>query len=447
MTLLPVPEEHLAKLNPHLVALLPPDTFQRQTTIDPKMLVNPHRFDLAIKHLYARHRALGSKTLFHRNLYAAHIAVFSRGRFTEDDGSKSCLEDSIRNFDSLLDDIGPGGFNPGISMVPVGRRKVLIDGSHRGAACLFHRRPIDVLEFDLDAAIYDEKCFAQGLPDGGDSAAIEYCRICPNARILTLFPVAKGKDERVREILSHYGAIIHEKEVPIRVGAGLNVVRELYLGEPWLGTWRDGYGGAVGKATPCFAASGPMRVFIVHASESDSMIRAKTEIRNLWDLDRSVAHATDTQGETLRVARALVLDGSIAFLNRFQGRYFERMEKMLDEWREWLAAMPDDEPWCVDGGSVLAACGLRAPGDLDVLHADGSPPGAMAASHNAYASLYPVPKDEIVFDPQMHFWTRGVKFANPGVVAGMKMRRNEPKDRTDVEMLREFEQRLRLPGS
>ena len=81
---------------------------------------------------------------------------------------------------------------------------------------------------------------------------------------------------------------------------------------------------------------------------------------------------------------------------------------------------------------MLSAYGLRDCRDLDFLHLrDINNLGLMIECHNAESHHYRVPKNEIIYNPQNHFYFHGVKFASLSVVDDMKEYRGEEKDKRD----------------
>ena len=55
--------------------------------------------------------------------------------------------------------------------------------------------------------------------------------------------------------------------------------------------------------------------------------------------------------------------------------------------------------------------------------------------HNEELKYYRHSKEDIIFNPQNHFYYKGVKFASLDVVRAMKKFRNEEKDVVDVELI------------
>lgn len=428
------------KLNPHLVGLgtLPLDGPVRRSRVDAIELLTSQRFDIAAKHLYARHRAWGVESVFARALYGEHIRAFSGGTFKEGDGSKHHLGDYLRSFGEVLDSVADRGFDRETSLVPVGTGRVVVDGSHRVAACLFHGVPVETAGFEMTANAYDSRYFRKrGLGEKWcDAIALEYCRLKREVHVAVVFPAAAGRDEEIRAVLGLAGPVVFEKAVRLNRRGALNLVAEVYRGEPWLGTLANGFPGARGKADPCFEGQGPLRVFLFECHSPEKVRQAKAAIRDLFGIGNHSVHINDRHDQALHLARLLLNRNSVHFLNHARPRYLERFQRHLDRYREWLSGSgADPERFCVDGSAVLAAYGLRDAQDLDILHhgeVDFSAVEPAINSHNGHAHHHGVARDQILFDPDFHFHYGGLKFASVDVLRAMKARRDEGKDRKDV---------------
>ena len=78
--------------------------------------------------------------------------------------------------------------------------------------------------------------------------------------------------------------------------------------------------------------------------------------------------------------------------------------------------------------------------DLDFLHLKNvSGISRDIECHNLESHHYRVDKNEIIYNPALHFYLHGVKFASLEVVKEMKKFRNEEKDRKDVILIGEIQ--------
>lgn len=430
----------LARLNPHLLTCIPAERARALATIDAERLFQPQRFDLAAKVIYARDRLAGGTGDWPRRLYLAHVQAFNGGR--EGDGAgKEGAAAFLAAFDAVIDSVRDGGFDPDVSLVPVGGNGLLIDGAHRVAAAVACSQPVSCVLFDWESKAYDWEFFAaRGLPTPClDAMAVEFCRQREDAFIAILFPAAARRAADARAILAGHGRIFYEKEIPLNERGTIALTRQVYRDEPWLGTWSDRFAGARGKAQGCFPGTGPVRVIAFQADDLAAVRRAKTEIRQLCRVENHSVHINDNHAEAVRLARLFFNDNSIHFLNTAQPEHFPRFWGFFAGYRRMLLERGlDAADFCVDGSAVMALYGIRDAQDLDFLHAgdaafESGVPGVN--DHNSEAHHHAVKREDILGDPANHFFYEGIKFASLETIRRLKVKRNEGKDRADVEAI------------
>ena len=99
----------------------------------------------------------------------------------------------------------------------------------------------------------------------------------------------------------------------------------------------------------------------------------------------------------------------------------------------------DIDEYAVTASSILSIYGLREGKDLDYIHTKSSPVlnlGEDIQSHNSYGiGMYDINYDDIIHNPENHFYSRGVKFVSPKIIKSLKEKRNEPKDINDINLL------------
>ncbi len=443
------PAPHWTRLvTTHLLNLgfLPLDTEPKRASIDPARLALDTRFDIAAKTLYARHRRLGVDSTWALSVYRDHIGAFSKGTFKEQDGRKTSFEDYHAAFDDILDSIAHHGFDPSISCVPVDRNLTPIDGAHRVASALTLGKPVDTLVFDVQANRYDWRFFRnRGLSESSlDAMALEWARLRPDTRILHLFPTAEGRDADARALLLEHGAVLYEKTLHLKGEGPTLLVRELYDGERWIGSWADGFAGARKDAGIRFKGGAGLRVFLFRCDDPSRCREIKTRLRELFGQGNYSCHINDTHAETLRLAQLYFNANGIHFLNHATPRYLQRFHRHLELYRNWLRTSgADPDLFCIDGSASLAAYGLRDAQDLDVLHfnqADFSTVRPGINSHNDELAHHPASRDQILFDPAHHFHYAGLKFVALPTLRAMKTRRAEGKDLADVALIDSLDQ-------
>ena len=109
---------------------------------------------------------------------------------------------------------------------------------------------------------------------------------------------------------------------------------------------------------------------------------------------------------------------------------------LIFQYYEMLKIRRDRYDFCIDSSAVLSAYGLRDCRDLDFLHVNNieslSPD---IECHNHESHYYRVDKNDIIYNPTLHFYLHGIKFTNLQVVKDMKVFRNEEKDKRDVKLI------------
>jgi len=86
----------------------------------------------------------------------------------------------------------------------------------------------------------------------------------------------------------------------------------------------------------------------------------------------------------------------------------------------------------------MALFGLRECADLDYLHYDPNhiiKGSSYISSHENELSKYPMHKDDILFNPNNHFYWNNIKFASLSAVTEMKAFRGEEKDKRDITLM------------
>ncbi len=443
ITMVP-PERAQGYLNPHFAGLLPMQNGIRYEEAGPAKFFNSKRFDLTAKYIYVKHREMGIESDWARRLYSQHIKAFNGYR--EPDGSgKEGEKAFIDSFDAMIDSVRTKGFDENMSMVPVTHGGDLIEGSHRVAACMYHGVPVKTLGFSFDTWAYPYGFFLErGLPKNlCDAIACEHCKLKENTYLALLFPSAVGRDEEVRAILQRYGSIFYEKEVHLFNNGPLLLMTQIYKNENWLGDISNNFGGARLKARECFRSTSPLRVFLIETDDPQRLKDAKEEIRAIYRISNHSVHINDTHEETVRVSQLLFNENGIHFLNHAAPGAFPQFQRHYRTLQQLCAGKDRDEmeQLCITGSAVMALYGIRDARDIDYFHFGSAlpdDPSGGLGSHNKEIRHYTMARDDIIFNPENHFYFDGFKFASLEVIRAMKEKRGEEKDRADIDMIRNF---------
>ncbi len=438
-------KEIMDKFNPHLFEkdFLPTNISVPVETVAATELLNYRRFDLAAKLIYADFYKKNINSDFGQQIYSNHIQVINN--FQELDASgKTGIMSFLHDFNNLLDSITENGYAED-SLIPIDREGTPIDGSHRVAACIYNNIDIPMAKFPIISYNYSYFNFLQAKFPlvYADACAYEYAKRKTNTYIATVFPAAEGKNDELIATLSKYGKIVYQKHIFLQKYGPLHLIRQIYRNEAWLGDWTNNFVGAQHKAKMCFQKSGAIRTFLIESDSAESMKQCKDDIRELYGISNDSVHINDTHEETILLAQILFNENSVHFLNNADLKYFNNFYKLLERYEHRLKK-GDIDPDCfaIDGSTIMAVYGIREARDLDYLHFENEDvnfgaPGYID-SHNFEAKVHQSSIDDIVCNPQNHFYYNGIKFASLDVLKEMKTVRGEAKDLNDVNLINQL---------
>ena len=413
-----------------------------------KIVENCNRFDLIFKVLYLyNHVKFREYTSFFERLYLAHIKAFNN--FYEEIPRKSSGEDFLNHFNRNLNAIKEHGFNPAQSTISLDSRGHLTDGAHRLAICAYLNREISAVVDDIEAN-YDYKFFLdQGLcTNYSDLAALEFVKYSSNAYIVNIHSIVPVYlDKEVENILFSHGSIYYKKTFYLSYNGYVNFKKMTYGfdddSESWIGNYQNDFEGAKHHAMRSMGAW-PVRVYVFISQSLDNVIKAKEEIRKLCNVGNFSVHVNDYKEEAIRLSQTFFNKNSLKVLNL---RPYNLNTSQLDHRIEKLKKIASDqgvsvEDVCGVGSTPMNIFGLRSSRDLDFIHIPekfNNQTGDIS-SHESELEYYPANKYDLIYDPENHFYYRGLKFSSLNVVRKMKMRRHEfTKDYKDLWLIFTFE--------
>lgn len=413
-----------------------------QQGVDAKDLLTSYRFDLPIKYLYAKSIVEGWQTSFYKEMYKEHLRVWNN--FKEyDKPHKNTFEAFDNDFKALIKSMQTAGFDSNVSLVPVEESKYILNGSHRVAAAMvtgkkvFCKKGQDTVDGQKDCGwlMFNQLKYPERY---ADRAAVEYAKLKPNTFVATLFPSAKGNVNLAYNVLNKHGKVVYFKPINLVKNGAMNLMFEFYENEEWAGGPHNNYAGYREKARLCFTTNSPTYFFLVEFDTLQASVAAKNEIREVYQLGKHTIHINDTHEQTVRLANVVFNQNSVHYLVNAKRTVYPNFEQCLARFKVALSNNKlDVNDYAVTVSSVLAAYGLRDAKDLDYVHRNNVVvKGELIDSHNQYLdSLYGVPADELVLNPDNYFYTRGIKFVSLDVIKKLKEKRNEPKDQVDVKLM------------
>lgn len=404
-----------------------------------ELLSKQRRFDLTFKMLFLRH----SDSEYFRALYLEHMRTFNN--FYERCPVKTSPADFVEDFLALDRSMEEYGYDDD-SIIYTDAGLQIMNGAHR-LACAAMR--------DLAVPVVVEESASFWAPDYGhflrsgldrgaaDHNALEYVKANPNAWILQLHASADLKHEaEVHAILAKYGFLYYAKNARLSENGYVNLTLLNYGDDgrrgKWVGTKADDFAGARKKARRSMGPN-PLRIVVFACDDAAKVVRAKNEIREMFGLGNDSCHINDRHAQGVAVAEAVFNANSLFVLNRRDPLAdLGALDKRLDALKKVMNA----ERTACGGSSPLNAAGLRVAADLDCLSLDAIPGHLKKfgiADHSEVLPMYPAGKREMIENPSLHFWHRGVKFASLKIILAMKEKRGEvPKDVDDCALIRGF---------
>jgi hypothetical protein len=378
--------------------------------ISPELLLTPDRFDLIAKYIYAKYHVYDFKTNWHDKLYKAHLKGWVK--FYNSEPFKFGYHDFKSSFEKTINSILLNKFDVDFS-VPVNNSGKLMNGSHRTGICLALGIPIHINVIDgfdspnMTAAAFKSKYHLDDVYL--DFMSLEYHFNKKNSFVIC---VDNKYIEPVSDFLNKYARIVHTKSVKFSQKALSNFLSQF-------------------KHESSLNLSSSVS-FILFEKGNDF------DIDNI-SVSKSSYLFSESEASNRIIATTAFNKNSVKFLESANIDPSNLFNKMLDQFILYARDKNlNVDNFCIDSGGVLAALGLRATNDIDILHKDVLPQDAVSNridSHNNEAALHDMHMDNIIYNPCNHFYYKGIKFIEPNQVKIMKKNRNSDKDKRDIKLI------------
>ncbi len=407
------------------------------------ILQKSNRFDLIFKYTFAKQYIENRITPFSISSYLSHINAFNG--FFEELPTKNGPSDFVLAFCNLIDDVLANGYRPDAEPLWVNRNGQLLGGAHRASVAAALDLEVPVVEVNRPIPWDSSFFLSRGLPvELGAWAAIEFSRITPDARILTVHScVPTQQDQELMRLIREVGHVYFQNEFSLGPDKYVNLKYVNYRlsrnDNEWGGNASSDYAGFRRHADQSFGPH-PVRNYLVVAHPSD-VVAVKNKFRLTVGRKNFSVHSTDSHSETIAAAEMLFSTENIRWLmNASLGYNLEATRDAVENVLDVLNSETLDRRSIVLGGSSpLAAYGLRLARDTDYLSAFGSIPALKRRgidSHHGSINFYTRPVEDLVFNPTNYFWFFGLKTVSPLQTLRMKASRFEvPKDVRDIELL------------
>lgn len=429
-------EEVKLLIEPHFHHELRDKAYEIKTTRAKELLVGT-RFDLAFKLLYLE--MLEYDVEFAKEIYKEHINAFSLGKFTEPGNEdKNSVQKYIDDFENTFESVKNQGFDKNKTLIPLSRNGSIANGAHRVASTIYLNKFLSCVEIASDDHIYDYQFFyhrniSQNVLDTVATTFIEHAE---NVFIALVWPTAIGKDN---EIIQAIPNVVYKKEIYLNSNGAHNLLSQIYKGEQWIGSSENDFKGAKDKLVECFKSDNPIRAIAFQADTLSTVLQIKEKIRNIFNIGKHSIHITDTKKEAIEIARLVLNNNSIHFLNYAKPNSYKSTHQKIDQFKNFIQQNKlNPQSILLDGSIVLSLYGLREAKDIDFFILDNK----QIEHYNGDINMHDedlvhhnVDKKELILNPKYYFYFNEIKFISFDQLYKMKKRRAEPKDLNDCNIM------------
>ena len=245
-----------------------------------------------------------------------------------------------------------------------------------------------------------------------------------------------GKEKEIQHIIDKYGNVYYKKQIKLSKNGVINLIKELYRGESWIGGMFPG-DHCGGKFTLCYEDK-PVIIYLIEFNNCNKIIEFKEKCRKLFKIGKHSLHISDENKDTFRIASSLLNDNSIHFLNNANNNIIsDKIRKYLIKFFNKYSLNKDNNNICLTSSLIMELYGLRNAKDIDYIHINDSKIKIkMFGCHDGkWIKYYKIPKNEIIYNPENYFYFNGFKFVSLNILKRMKQNRNEEKDKNDLKLI------------
>jgi len=400
------------------------------------------RFDIMAKYLYIKHKEIP----FFKELYHHHIKTFNN--CWEHPGTKTNIQAFFDGFDALIENMKKNGYDKKYP-IHIGTNGVIINGSHRLATSFFlnidpifekkEKKGCEAYNYDffLNRNNYwrrNNEIYSNLERKYADRMALEYINVKNNIRCMITYPISfkYNKDKEIQELINEYGYLYYKKQIKLSKNGVINLIKELYRGESWIGGMFPS--GCGGKFTLCYDDK-PITLYLIEFNDCNKIFEFKERCRQFFNIGKHSVHISDNKLDTFRIASSLLNKNSIHFLNYGTNNISQQTKLLLVNYFNKLKNSNED--YCLTSSLIMEMYHLRSARDIDYLHKDDKKLSLekTGVHDGKWLTYYHVNKDEIIYNPKYHFYFNGFKFATLNVIKKMKENRGEPKDIIDINSI------------
>ncbi len=267
-----------------------------------RSLLSPKRFDLFAKLFYIANASRNRDVAI--RVYTEHIKAFNPDGKEPGREDKHNTEDFICAFNKLIEEFKTSEFDDSVSIVPVDKNGIILDGAHRVAALAFYDKDIVIAQFfevcskaDFDFVYFKNRGLAW---DICDLIASEMLLWLNDSHVACLWPKMTSRDKELAyKKISLNHTISYQKDIKISLSSLVYFVKTIYSEQDWT----KSKAAVEDKAMRCYRNNSMLSlVFFTTSDDLDALIKEKKELRNVFGDGKDSLHITDNNNETIQIA-------------------------------------------------------------------------------------------------------------------------------------------------
>lgn len=407
-------KELIKKLNINRVGEVEKSKVLEIEEVHPITLIDYRRFDIMAKYIYGFFSKNKINSDWGERLYEDHVWVFNR--YDEDDNSgKKGINAFLDSFNRTLNSIRENGYDASVSVLPLGKNNVPLDGAHRLTASLLYDKPVTVVKVNDKHINYNYEFFKKKglLTKWSDAMAYEYCKLKRNTYIVIQTIDTENKINESKFFLGNYGNIFYEKKVVLYNEGSNNLLLQIK---------KFNNNSNHSNETPV-TEKGILPFLKGNTSIIIYVIEPRVDITHIrQELKEYPIYISNSHEETISFAQTFFNKNSIHFLNNAKNGN-RTLDNLLAKYKSSLMEV-NPEHLCITSSAVLGAYGIYTLSKIQFIHLDEELISKLKSledtdSCNNWVS-HCMSIDDIIYNPENHFYYNGFKFSSLQVVKRLK---------------------------
>ena len=418
-----------------------------------------NRIDIVIGLIYNDYYHHKYNTNYHKKLYIEYKRSWNNLK------ENGCIgeENFINRFERIIDSIKT--LKKNTSPVPLieyhynnNVDKWIFDGFHRVSTCMYHNIKLNTtikeikhlnMNYPLPKSLwwkhywyplninYFQYKNTQNY-SALDPTYINYIMFYYLLNIKKKFSVIISYEGDITEYLNNFHIIFKTKINIPNNNFQKNLIELLYYKDKWP---KQCY---IQKSEDCFIGK-DLIIYFINYENLNFIKNEKTKIRKIFNRQQHSIHSTDNQHESNDLVYLLNMN-TINFLSLTPSLFnnFKNFNYLLCKLREYCKKYNlDTNKLCITSSSVLSVYGIRDCRDMDLFidkEYENNFKNSQFDHHNKYTvdGHYPYHFEDIIYNPNNHFYYKGFKFCNLSIILKYKQYRVDNKLFGDVSIQKDI---------